>query len=425
VPRLRPANPLKSYFRRGVRVASLLLTLLAPWPALADLPPAPDLESRSGTPFDLADFDGQTLLINFWAAWCGPCRAEMPDLDELQKRYSAQPFQVIGVAADERDSVEQFLSVVPVDYPIYIGNPDRVFDWSGELGNRAFALPFSVLVDRAGNKRWQKLGGRISVADIAPVIDGLLAEETPPPAKPAGMPDFGDAPPPLPRGGAGVKPVMPGTAAPDGLGVTMARSPTAGAYDTDTLTYVPWADPAEIRPLQVGEALPAGSVVRDASGAEVDLDAAVRQQPSVLIYYRGGWCPFCNAHLRELQKIVPELTGMGYQLLAVSTDPVEAVRAHEESTNYSYRLLSDADLGLAAKLGLKYKVVDQYIEHVRSLPAGHAFDIVERTGGYLATPAAIVFDTRGVACFVYANNNYTVRVSQQALLDAARAALDG
>jgi len=422
VYRETPAVSARRRFWVGPLVAAMVV-LLASTPTIAELPTPPALESVSGQPFELAAYDGRTLLINFWASWCGPCRVEMPDLDEIQKRYVGMPFQVIGIAADERESVEQFLAEVPIDYPIYIGGPDQIFDWSGKLGNRAFTLPYSILVDRVGTVRWRKLGGRISVDEVSTITNALLEEDSLPPAKPTGRSDFGDAPPPLPRDGAGAKPVPRGTVAPDGLGITVARSPTAGAYSTETLTYVPWEDSAEIHPIKVGMALPEESVVRGGDGTELDLNAAVRQQPTILIYYRGGWCPFCNAHLRELQGIVDELTGLGYALLAISTDPVEAVRAHEESTNYSYRLLSDADLGLATKLGLKFKVVQEYIDHVKALPEGHAFDIVKRNGGYLVTPAAIVFNTGGVARFVYANNNYTVRISQEALLDAARTAL--
>ena len=394
-------------------------------PALAQVADPPALTSPSGEAFVAGDYGDRVRLINFWAAWCAPCRVEMPDLDELQAHYDPQQFTVIGVAADEMDLVNQFLGKVPVDYPIYVGDPDAVFAWSSKLGNRVLGLPFSVLVDGDDNIRWVKSGGRIAVAELTPVIDAVLADDSTQSGPPVGAPNFENAPPPMPKSGPREKPAAAGDAAPDGIGITMGRSPTAGEYNETVLTYVPWEDAAEIQPLPEGEPLPAGSVAKTADGVVVDLNAAVRQQPTVLIYFRGGWCPFCSAHLRQLQHSVEELEALGYQLLAVSTDPVESLQALDTATNYSYTLLSDGKLELAAKLGLRFKVAQEYIDHVKALPNDSGFDLVDRNGGYLATPATYVFDTNGVARFVYANDNYTVRISQEALIKAAKNALDG
>jgi len=256
------------------------------------------------------------------------------------------------------------------------------------------------------------------------------AQQQPPPGAPPqggppqGAPPFDMKPPPLRKGETMADGDAAGTPAPDGIGVAVSNTATAGIMDESTMTYVPWEDASVIRPPAVGDALPDGAIVRNAAGEAFDLNAAVASRPTVLIYYRGGWCPFCNAHLHQLQESVGALTDMGYQLLAVSTDTVEALQAYEENNELDYRLFSDGDLNLATKLGLKYKVVDEYIEHVKSLPPGVGFDLNERNGGYLVTPAALVLDTDGVIRFVYANNNYSVRVTQEALIEAARAALD-
>ena len=400
-----------------------MLALSIATSTVAEMPAPPNLENVSGVSLEITDYDSRLRLINFWATWCAPCRVEMPDLDGLQRLYDPGQFRVIGVAADEREAIDGFLQSVPVEYPIFVGDPNEVFAWSEELGNAVVALPFSVVVDQSGSVRWVKTGGRILVDDLAPIIDGILAEKSPKPGPPIGAPNFKDAPPPLPRAGGGAKPVAAGTSAGDGIGVTMRRAPTAGAYNENSLTYVPWEDSSTIQPLPVGNPLPARSTVHDANGDEVDLNAEAERQPTILVYFRGGWCPFCNAHLRQLQQIKGELTDMGYQILAVSTDTVDAVRAHGASTNFGYSLLSDADLNLATSLGLKFKVAQEYIDHVKALPPGVTVDLVEQNGGYLVTPAAFVLDTDGVIRFAYANNNYAVRVSQDALLDAARSAL--
>lgn len=258
-----------------------------------------------------------------------------------------------------------------------------------------------------------------------PVALADADDPEPAPALPPGMPPgMAKAPPPLPKSGSFENDAQRGTAAPDGIGVAVGRSPTAGAFNTETVTYVPWEDETDIQPLPVGAPLPPEASASTADGSDVDLNLAVTSRPTVLMYYRGGWCPFCNAHLRDLQASVPMLEDMGYQIIAVSTDTVEALQGYEASTEFSYQLLSDANLELATKLGLKFKVVQQYIDHVKELPPERAFDLNERNGGYLVTPAAYILDTNGIVRFVYANNNYTVRVSQEALLQAARDALD-
>jgi peroxiredoxin len=216
-----------------------------------------------------------------------------------------------------------------------------------------------------------------------------------------------------PPGPAGV---AAGTAAPDGFGVTMAPSPGAGK-----IANGPWVDESSIQPLQAGARMPANCVVRTVDGKPFDLNAAVASKPTVLIFYRGGWCPYCNAHLRELQKSVGTLQGMGYQLLAVSTDTPAALRQTLTEDQLSYRLLSDSKVEVAAKFGLRYKVVDSYLAHVKN---DHHTDLVSQNGGYLLTPGAYILDEAGVIRFAYVNNNFSVRISQDALLKAARAALN-
>lgn len=139
---------------------------------------APALTNTNGQPFAAEAYADQPLLINFWATWCAPCRIEMPDLDELQSHYDTERFTVLGIAADEMSAVTEYLQAVPVNYPIYVGDTDQVFAWSAQLGNRALGIPFSALIDHSGSVRWVKIGGRISVDEMVPLIDRLLEERT-------------------------------------------------------------------------------------------------------------------------------------------------------------------------------------------------------------------------------------------------------
>jgi thiol-disulfide isomerase/thioredoxin len=103
----------------------------------------PDLDAR---PRDLAEWDGKLVLLNFWASWCGPCREEMPLLDRIQQRHADRGLQVIGVAIDDRASVQGFLAEHPVAYPILVDEPGVGPDSSQRFGDNRGALPYSVLI---------------------------------------------------------------------------------------------------------------------------------------------------------------------------------------------------------------------------------------------------------------------------------------
>lgn len=104
------------------------------------------------------EWQGKTLLINYWATWCVPCRKEMPVLMELHEKYADQNFEVIGIAADEPDKIAKFLEKTPVTYPILYGESDLVFENSAGYGNKIGVLPHSAFVDSSGMVRHSKVG---------------------------------------------------------------------------------------------------------------------------------------------------------------------------------------------------------------------------------------------------------------------------
>lgn len=234
--------------------------------------------------------------------------------------------------------------------------------------------------------------------------------------EPSGKPRI---PPPVPLE---PDPVAKGTLAPDGIGISVRdRTRTVGAMTSENMTYTPWEDDGSIEPLAKGAQIPAKALVKSMSGESFDLNAAVASQPTVVIFFRGGWCPYCNAHLRELRTSMPALKEMGYQLLAISPDAPEKLRELEQKADLGYELLSDENAEVAAGFGLRYKLTQQYIDHVKSTPS--KTDLSAQNSGLMLTPGAFVLDTSGEIRFTYVNNNYTVRVSQTALLDAAKEAL--
>jgi len=119
--------------------------------------PAITLPDLQGTPLALASFRGRPLLINVWASWCGPCVEEMPALTAFADAQGASGVQVLGLALDTPEGVRDFLTRIPVAYPIVLDTPGPA-DASVRLGNAQGLLPYSVLVDAQGRIVKQKLG---------------------------------------------------------------------------------------------------------------------------------------------------------------------------------------------------------------------------------------------------------------------------
>lgn len=136
--------------------------------------PRPDfnLDSNAGGRITPADFSGKTLLINFWATWCAPCRREMPMLMDLQREHGSAGLQVIGIAVDNAESVRGFVEQYGISYPILVGETD-VVQTSTAYGNVDGVLPYSVLVDNEGIIRWQYIG-EIQPADISKLLESTL-----------------------------------------------------------------------------------------------------------------------------------------------------------------------------------------------------------------------------------------------------------
>jgi len=125
---------------------------------------------------NIDEWNGKVLLINFWATWCPPCKKEMPAFIELQEQYSAQGFQVIGIAIDDMESVSEFVDTLGVNYPALIADYAGI-ELSREYGNHIGALPFSVFVGRDGKIISTKTG-ELSKKQVEDIILPLLEPET-------------------------------------------------------------------------------------------------------------------------------------------------------------------------------------------------------------------------------------------------------
>ena len=134
--------------------------------------PTYELLSNTGESVTNTDFAGNTVLINFWATWCLPCREEMPMLMELHEAFSERGFRVLGIALDDTQQVNRFIEEYGISYPILVGEAD-VMATSAAFGNMTGVLPYSVLVDKLGIIRWQ-YAGEISHDEISDLLKKLL-----------------------------------------------------------------------------------------------------------------------------------------------------------------------------------------------------------------------------------------------------------
>lgn len=142
-----------------------------PIKVLDSIPPF-TLSDLDGNPQSLDQWQGKILVLNFWATWCPPCIAEIPEFIRLQKELSTRGLQFVGVAIDEVKEVKEFITYVGINYPILMGD-NQALQLSAELGNRLQGLPFSVIFNRDGRVIYRGLGS-LTPEVIHDKIDKIL-----------------------------------------------------------------------------------------------------------------------------------------------------------------------------------------------------------------------------------------------------------
>jgi len=172
--------------------------------------------------------------------------------------------------------------------------------------------------------------------------------------------------------------------------------------------------------LKVGDSIP-DVTLRAVEDKEVRLRKLVADKPAVLVFYRGGWCPFCNLHLQSLAGIQDDLAREGVQLIAISMDQPSKLRETMQKDKLDYTLLSDSDAKAVKAFGISYKVDDATLEKMKT----HNVDLDAAAGNsnhILPHPAVFVVNTRGVIRFVHVNPDFKVRLEPSKVLEAAKTA---
>lgn len=174
----------------------------------------------------------------------------------------------------------------------------------------------------------------------------------------------------------------------------------------------------QVSPLLPGLTVP-NVELKDQYGKTVSLAERFKEKTTVLIVYRGGWCPYCSKQLASVQKIEKELANLNAQLIAVSPDSPEKL-AETKITAPSYQLLSDDSLTLAQKLGLAFYLDDKTAKIYRNKLGVNFVSLEGEAKVALPVPAVFVIDTNGLVHFQYANPNYKVRLTEDLLLAAVK-----
>ena len=193
---------------------------------------------------------------------------------------------------------------------------------------------------------------------------------------------------------------------------------TAAVQAGDKKTADVALDASDICPIKVGENIPEISL-STTDGKRVSLNKLVAEKPALLIFYRGGWCPYCNTHLGELKTIEKDLKELDYQIIAVSPDLPENLKESVDKQALTYSLLSDSKADAAKALGLAYRVNDETMDMLLS----YKIDIEKASGEkhrILPVPAALLIDSSGKVTFSFVSPDYTVRVDKRVILAAAQ-----
>jgi peroxiredoxin len=192
------------------------------------------------------------------------------------------------------------------------------------------------------------------------------------------------------------------------LGVLVAVPTLAGIPDS----------PQQVQPLSVGARAPIFAA-RTTGGALRTFEPDSYKKPMVVLFYRGGWCPYCNAQLSDLHLVEPKLRKSGFEIVFLSTDRPELLYSSLKATDIHYTLLSDSHLEAAKAFHVAYHVDDATLAKMRE----YGVNLEATTGTKeheLPVPSVFIIDTSGTIRFVYSNPDYKIRLGADALWTAAQ-----
>jgi peroxiredoxin len=167
-------------------------------------------------------------------------------------------------------------------------------------------------------------------------------------------------------------------------------------------------NPEDISPLLIGEKIPK-AILKDEKGNSILLNDLLKEKPTVLVFYRGGWCPYCNLQLSALAFIEDEILKLGYQIIAISPENFKNIQPTIEEDKVNYKIVSDEDGKLIQEIGIAFKpnlITKTYI----------ATKTNGKSSSVLPVPTVMVVNKNSEILFEYINPNYKNRITPELLL---------
>ena len=169
----------------------------------------------------------------------------------------------------------------------------------------------------------------------------------------------------------------------------------------------------DISPILIGETLPNGNF-QNVEGEYIPLKAILEEKPTILVFYRGGWCPYCNVQLSGLVEIEEDILELGYQIVAISPDDYKNLQSTIENNSTKYKLLSDPNGEFIQEIGIAFKTSSSLKEYI--IGKGQKGE----TSSVMPAPTVMIVDKKGVIKFEYINPNYKERISGDMLLSVLK-----
>jgi peroxiredoxin len=175
--------------------------------------------------------------------------------------------------------------------------------------------------------------------------------------------------------------------------------------------------PEAATPLAKGASVPDVSL-KTVDGEDVKLREVVAEKPAALIFYRGGWCPYCTKHLKDLREIEDEMREAGYQIIAISPDDPAHLKKTLDQQDLPYTLMSDSKMEAARSFGLAFRLDGDTLERYK----GFGIDLADASGGgnrdALPVPAFYLVNKEGEITFAHTDADYKKRLSNAEILKA-------
>ncbi|PTM08268.1 MAG: antioxidant AhpC [Bacteroidetes bacterium] len=167
-------------------------------------------------------------------------------------------------------------------------------------------------------------------------------------------------------------------------------------------------NPEDISPLLIGEKLPDAKLLNE-NGETINLTDEIAKKNTVLVFYRGGWCPYCNLQLAGLADSEAEILKLGYQIIAVSPDDYRNLKPSGEKNKTNYKLYSDADGSFIKNIGIGFVPSSGTTSYIAKKTIGKATNV-------LPVPTVLILNKKGEILFEYISPNYKQRISPELLL---------